>query len=888
MSTSYCPYCRSKLDAADMCPTCDLNPTTYVVKPHHLPPGTMLMDRYQIGRVLGEGGFGITYLAIDGTLERRVAIKEYFPNGNVTRDSLISHDVTIGLGNGKDDAFQHGMKRFLAEARTMARMTKQPSIVGVQDFFEQNATAYIVMEYVQGTTLLELANQHGGRIAYQELFPTIEPLFDALLALHNSGLLHRDISPDNIMLEDGVVRLLDFGCARDGTDGTETMTVMLKYDYAPLEQYNRSGQGPWTDVYALSATMYRCLCGQPPTRALDRINGAKLLSPSQLGVHLPESVERGLLRGLALKAADRPQSMAEFRALLYGETVEISPAEPESAPTVLLDKTLPVGEEDMSLASVADNDFERAVKQLLQSPYHAYHVVHSVDSAIDALNTLVPAATSLGTLDTLRQGQQEMALISARNATNDWLQQSEAQKRRQEELLAPRRMERLLMLIDSIGKGSPTARMFAVEYGPTAPWLWMVRNASLYICDESGPQGTLERLSREVPRKTDDMASILARGDRARDLCLRIFKAMDTTPLPAHLGYSGGGIVHSVCTDAVPCAEFYGQVVPRGFVRSLLNASPETPDATWHNVALLSQTCRHAALKDSGFVAACKNQIDTWKSVGEHTPKATRSVMSDGVAIAALLYALINEGVKTWAVSYLDQALGLLMPPLQKSPGAEAFFVAGIVCALVFLMAEFVINTLILRASAASEKTAAMLDDLEQAGHKEVSGFCNGTSDFARQLANPSWDGPIENLDIVGQLAHVVGAATKWFGLRKSRWYAILWHATSALPALLLEASLVAMIAVNFRDGLIDYFAHASADSKLNAKAARKAAGIGDYPAALLVGIFAAYALQTRDVLKRRERDGRSWIRLLTTASLLAWGVALVACFVFICLSQSA
>ena len=197
----------------------------------------------------------------------------------------VPPNCSINLLEVKD-----GKARFLEEARTMAKMEKQQVIVGVRDFFETNNTAYIVMEYIEGTTFTELVAQRGGRIPPEELFALIEPLFNALANLHRLGLIHRDISPDNLMLEDGEVRLIDFGCARDIERGNETLTITLKHGYAPIEQYQTSGgQGPWTDVYALCATIYFCLVGQKPPQALNRIGSEKsLILPSKLGIDISQ------------------------------------------------------------------------------------------------------------------------------------------------------------------------------------------------------------------------------------------------------------------------------------------------------------------------------------------------------------------------------------------------------------------------------------------------------------------------------------------------------------------------------------------------------------------------------------------------------------------------
>ena len=227
MNQAYCPYCMTPVKPGEPCPKCGLTEGSYHSQPHHLPPGTVLADRYMLGRVLGEGGFGITYIGCDTRLELRVAVKEYYPGNHVTRNSAVSTAVTCFDGVA-GRGFEKGRERFIREARTMARMDKTPQIVAVRDFFQENDTAYIVMEYVDGTTFKELVTQRGGGMSAGELLPMLQPLFGALETMHQQGLIHRDISPDNLMLENGMVRLLDFGCARESEKGNETMTIVLK------------------------------------------------------------------------------------------------------------------------------------------------------------------------------------------------------------------------------------------------------------------------------------------------------------------------------------------------------------------------------------------------------------------------------------------------------------------------------------------------------------------------------------------------------------------------------------------------------------------------------------------------------------------------------------
>lgn len=318
MDKNFCYYCMSAVSEDGTCPVCGLTAGTYQPAPHHIPPGTILMNRYLFGRVLGEGGFGITYLACDLRLDLKVAIKEFFPTDKATRHAASSLEVTT-YTSAVPDGYENSKRKFLTEARTMAKMEKQVEVVGVRDFFELNNTAYIVMEYVDGTTFRDLVNQEGGKIPTETLLKIIEPLFSALSAMHEAGLVHRDISPDNLMLEKGKVRLLDFGCARESATGTNTLTIALKHGYAPIEQYTNHGQGPWTDIYSLGATIYFCLTGKSPARSTDRMLGDKLLLPSKLGIDLSREQEKALLHAMAVKPHRRFQTMEEFRAALYAK-----------------------------------------------------------------------------------------------------------------------------------------------------------------------------------------------------------------------------------------------------------------------------------------------------------------------------------------------------------------------------------------------------------------------------------------------------------------------------------------------------------------------------------------------------------------------------------------
>lgn len=320
-----CPYCLSPVQSGAPCPACGRDWEGYQPASHHLPPGSLLQERYQLGRALGEGGFGITYLGWDTVLKRKVAVKEYFPTFLVSREVSLTLDVTCHT-SGNQPTYEKGREQFLREAKTMAKLDSIPEIVQVLDHFPEHNTAYIVMEFLEGRTLKEVVAQ-SGPIPADTMLALLEPVLRAMEAMHQAGVIHRDISPDNLMeLEDGTVKLMDFGCARDFQSGL-TETITLKHGFAPREQYSGRDQGPWTDVYALCATVYYCLTGKVPPRATLRGEDEQdpMIPPRQLGADLIEEQERALLRGLSPKVENRWHSAAELYAALYGRTLDGTP-----------------------------------------------------------------------------------------------------------------------------------------------------------------------------------------------------------------------------------------------------------------------------------------------------------------------------------------------------------------------------------------------------------------------------------------------------------------------------------------------------------------------------------------------------------------------------------
>ena len=324
-----CPHCMAENtpDAA-ICTRCGAEMDAQNA-PHQLPVGALLAGRYRVGCCIGEGGFGITYAGWDETLDMKVAVKEYYPAGNVNRYNTQS--LSVEQTNAESGAFfEHGRTRFLDEARTLAKFAYSANIVGVRDCFFENNTAYIVMEFLEGESLSRYLREHG-TMPFAQALALLDPVMAALEGIHAKGLIHRDISPSNLMLlTDGGVKLLDFGTARGASPvGERSLSVVLKPGYAPEEQYLSHGaQGPWSDVYAMSATLYRMITGQTPENALNRMPSDPLPAPSALGADIPPAQERALLHGMAVHASSRIQSMAALRAALRdGEAAPVN--EPE-------------------------------------------------------------------------------------------------------------------------------------------------------------------------------------------------------------------------------------------------------------------------------------------------------------------------------------------------------------------------------------------------------------------------------------------------------------------------------------------------------------------------------------------------------------------------------
>ena len=309
-------------DEFDICPSCGYIENTPAKEAYHMTPGTLLHGKYTVGRVVGYGGFGVTYIGWDNILQQKVAIKEYLPSEFATR---VPGEAGVTVYSGeKEEQFSIGCDKFAGEAKRLAQFNSVEGVVEIRDTFRENNTAYIVMEYLEGETLKERIGREG-KIPPEEAIEITKNVLGTLEQVHKGDIIHRDISPDNIFLcQDGRIKLLDFGAARYATvQHSKSLSVILKEGYAPEEQYRSRGeQGSWSDVYAMGATLYKMLTGVTPEDAMERAENDKLKPVSKYGVKLSKEVDTALMNALNVFAEDRTQTAQEFKTELEADEVK--------------------------------------------------------------------------------------------------------------------------------------------------------------------------------------------------------------------------------------------------------------------------------------------------------------------------------------------------------------------------------------------------------------------------------------------------------------------------------------------------------------------------------------------------------------------------------------
>lgn len=327
MANELCMNCFSVKGQYEVCPFCGYVEGTPPKQPHYLTPGTILWNRFIVGTVIGAGGFGITYKCFDTTLGVTVAAKEFYPAGLVNR---APGECRVGLLSGdKEGQYKERLQRFLMEAQSVAQFGKAKDIVNVFDFFEENGTAYIIMEYIDGILLKDYLDKQGA-VEPEAAISIIMPIIEAVKKIHSKGIIHKDISPDNIFItSENTIKVFDFGAAQlnDSKEGMAAEPV-IKVGYSPLEQYrDKSRKGFYTDVYAVGAILYQMLTGTKPLESTEREFKDELKSPKDLGVQISANMDRAVMEALSVRTEFRFQGIQQFQEALQNKRIAEYPEE---------------------------------------------------------------------------------------------------------------------------------------------------------------------------------------------------------------------------------------------------------------------------------------------------------------------------------------------------------------------------------------------------------------------------------------------------------------------------------------------------------------------------------------------------------------------------------
>lgn len=322
----YCINCFSKIDDLAVCPHCGFSKSTYKESDTVLPLFTKLKNRYYVGRTLGVGGFGITYAGYDTLTGTKCAVKEFMPSQIAYRNGL----EVYASSTKEEDRFEHCKDNFLVEAKILQTVSEEHAVVKIRDYFSENNTSYLVMELLEGETLGNLIWKNGGKLDVKTATEMLLLVGSALMAVHSKGILHRDISPENIYHTwDNEYKVIDFGASRYFvSEKSQSLSVYLKPGYAPPEQYSSKGnQGPWTDVYGLAATYYYSLTGKCIADTMDRLSGALYVPLKDLVPGFSQKNSDVVDKALALNYKSRYQSIGEFlQALDLSGIIGTSPA----------------------------------------------------------------------------------------------------------------------------------------------------------------------------------------------------------------------------------------------------------------------------------------------------------------------------------------------------------------------------------------------------------------------------------------------------------------------------------------------------------------------------------------------------------------------------------
>ena len=367
---SLCENCFSEI-TSEPCPVCGCSPQDHISDPTVLSSGSVLQGRYAVGRVIGKGGFGVTYLAYDIKHDEKIAVKEYYPYGIALRNPE-STIVSVSTEEAAD-IFKSGAEKFYDEARLVAAFNGNPSIVSVYDFFYENDTVYYTMEYLEGQTLKGHVERNGIITGAQAVY-IAEKVSSALMTAHSANILHRDVSPDNIMIcNDGKVKLLDFGAAHQVVaNASQSLSVILKQGFAPLEQYQKKGrQGPWTDIYSLGATLYFALTKDIPDDPMTRFESDDEYSSNKYSIEQPlwEIIRKATM----LRIEDRYSNIFEFRSDLASSGITAEPLVEFEAPKKIVLPSGVTAKPYTATASMRTSEQRAAVPPVTPPPVQTSH-----------------------------------------------------------------------------------------------------------------------------------------------------------------------------------------------------------------------------------------------------------------------------------------------------------------------------------------------------------------------------------------------------------------------------------------------------------------------------------------------------------------------------------
>ena len=304
-----CMGCMTDNGGEQVCPICGYDKET-PLNPSMLAPKTWLEDRYLIGKTMDSNGEGVSYIGWDNKNDTIVKIREYFPTDLCEREE----NGRVRMTDSSETIFKDNKARFVQLAKTLESLKDVPALMNVFDVFEANGTAYYVVQTVSGITLREFLLRNGGVLKWEQARPLFMPLFTAMAAIHNAGILHRGISPETLMVgRDGVIRITGF-CIPDARTARSDMTAQLFPGFAAIEQYGFDGQqGRWTDVYGFAATLFRALIGNPPPEATERVTDDNMSIPGKIAQELPSYVLTALANALQILPEDRTESLEEFK-----------------------------------------------------------------------------------------------------------------------------------------------------------------------------------------------------------------------------------------------------------------------------------------------------------------------------------------------------------------------------------------------------------------------------------------------------------------------------------------------------------------------------------------------------------------------------------------------